>query len=289
MIRLSKKRWLASVVVSLLVVVPLTIVLLFKVPDSAHLVNTDGHTEQQSESQFKCMAFPQSGTPLDDSGEIDVLVWNIYKQSNKTWQSELSSQLTGKQLGLLQEVSMTSEFQQWLFHFDWVGQQAKAFEALDASTGVFNITQVYPHRICAQLDVEPWLRLPKSALFATYPLSNGETLAVGNLHGINFTFGTKAYSKQLLILTNKLKRHKGPVILGGDFNTWSDARENELRSIMSSAGLIEVDFNPDNRSEFVTGHVLDHLFYRGLSVVKAEAPISDASDHNPLIVSFRLE
>lgn len=289
MSKLWKKWWLSITVLCLLAVATLAIDAPLHVPESAHLINTDGQTEKQSESQFKCMAFPQSGTPIDEAGEINILVWNIYKQNGKDWRLELSSRLTGKQLGLLQEVSLTQEFKEWLFHFDWVGQQAKAFEAFDVSAGVFNITQVYPNRICAQLDVEPWLRLPKSALFATYPLSNGETLAVGNLHGINFTFGTKAYAKQLLILANKLKRHKGPVILGGDFNTWSDSRESELKKIMTGAGLVEVEYREDNRTEFITGHVLDHLFYRGLSLIMAEAPISDASDHNPLVASFKLK
>lgn len=78
------------------------------------------------------------------------------------------------------------------------------------------------------------------------------------------------------------------MILGGDFNTWSDSRSQALRKAMSNAGLIEVSFDPDNRSRFMDGEVLDHIYYRGLELKKAEAPTSDASDHNPLFASFAL-
>lgn len=58
------------------------------------------------------------------------------------------------------------------------------------------------------------------------------------------------------------------MILGGDFNTWSDSRSQALRKAMSNAGLIEVSFDPDNRSRFMDGEVLDHIYYRGLELKK---------------------
>lgn len=57
---------------------------------------------------------------------------------------------------------------------------------------------------------------------------------------------------------------------------------------LASIGLQEVAFDPDHRTTFITGLPLDHVFYRGLVLKKAEAPKSDASDHNPLLVSFQL-
>ncbi|GAM69091.1 hypothetical protein JCM19236_5404 [Vibrio sp. JCM 19236] len=58
------------------------------------------------------------------------------------------------------------------------------------------------------------------------------------------------------------------MILGGDFNTWSDSRSQALRKAMNNAGLIEVSFEPDNRSRFMDGEVLDHIYYRGLELKK---------------------
>lgn len=50
----------------------------------------------------------------------------------------------------------------------------------------------------------------------------------------------------------------------------------------------EVEFTPDQRLRFMTGLPLDHVFYKGLTLEQAQAPESDASDHNPMLVSFRL-
>ncbi|NMU84205.1 hypothetical protein HKB16_15060, partial [Vibrio parahaemolyticus] len=76
---------------------------------------------------------------------------------------------------------------------------------------------------------EPWLRLPKSALYSQYHLSNGEKLAVVNVHAINFTVGTKEYVSQLTALEMLLKHHVGPILFAGDFNSWSESRVNAMR------------------------------------------------------------
>ncbi len=61
-----------------------------------------------------------------------------------------------------------------------------------------------------------------------------------------------------------------------------------IKQEISGLGLKEAEFSPDHRTEFLTGLVLDHVFYRGLTLEKAEAPSSGASDHNPLLVEFSL-
>ncbi|GAD78321.1 hypothetical protein VEZ01S_01_01000 [Vibrio ezurae NBRC 102218] len=261
---------------------------MFFVPTSQHILLTDGITDSQQESPFECQEFAQNGAVLDNDGLIDVLVWNLYKQNRENWKPVLNQLLQGKQLALLQEVSLTDEFKDWLYQIKWVGQQAKAFEAFDVSAGVLNLAPVYPIRICAHLNSEPWLQLPKSALFATYPLSDGTVLAVGNLHAINFTAGTEEYQQQVLTLVDELQRHQGPVLFGGDFNTWSDTRMEALSAIMSQAHFKEAQFPRGQRSEFMNGHVLDHIYYRDLQLITAEAPTSDASDHNPLLARFAL-
>ncbi|GHY80674.1 hypothetical protein VCSRO169_1785 [Vibrio cholerae] len=132
------------------------------------------------------------------------------------------------------------------------------------------------------------MRLPKSAIYARYRLSDGQELVVVNLHAVNFTYGTQEYRQQLTALLDELRDFTGPVIVAGDFNSWSEARMALLSTQLASVGLQEVRFSPDNRTTFINGLPLDHVFYRGLQLEKAEAPISDASDHNPLLVRFRL-
>ncbi|CAM2770390.1 endonuclease/exonuclease/phosphatase family protein [Vibrio rarus] len=283
----TKRLWLSVVMVCVLLAV-LWFKFTFTVPEDEHLITTDGVADMQVASSFQCWSPAHASGFLDDNGYIDVLVWNIYKENRDNWQGELTDLIDGKQLTLLQEASLTDEFKDWLYQLDWIGQQVNAFDAFDVSAGVLNITHVYPKQACAQLDTEPWIQLPKSALFATYSLSNGEVLAVGNVHGINFTIGTKAYQEQLQRLADKLKQHQGPILLGGDFNSWSAERMSVLSHIMASVGLKEVTFDKGARTKFMYGHILDHIFYRDLQLIKAEAPTSDASDHNPMLAKFSI-
>ncbi|MCV5940289.1 EEP domain-containing protein, partial [Escherichia coli] len=65
-------------------------------------------------------------------------------------------------------------------------------------------------------------------------------------------------------------------------------RITAMKQALREANLREVQFSPDHRTQFITGLPLDHVFYRGLTLKNAKAPQSDASDHNPLLVSFTL-
>lgn len=256
----------------------------FTVPkqDQLSFISTSG-----VELSLECYKNSQAKL-LDHEKHINLLVWNIYKQNRENWEEELTKFSSGAQLVLLQEVSMTSDFQYWIQQQKWFGNQVDAFEAFDATAGVLNLSIDTPSAACAYTELEPWLRLPKSALYATYPLSDGTKLAVVNIHAVNFTYGTEEYHRQLNTLVEALLNHKGPVIVAGDFNSWSEARLKVMSQALQRVGLKEVSYDIDNRKQFITGLPLDHVFYRGLELIKAEAPISSASDHNPILVSFKL-
>ncbi len=87
------------------------------------------------------------------------------------------------------------------------------------------------------------------------------------------------------------KRPIRPGMSGGTYKPLSDADIARIHATaldaLEQVGLMEVAFEPDNRTQFITGLVLDHVFYRGLEVEKAKAPITDASDHNPMRVTFK--
>ncbi|WP_333002626.1 endonuclease/exonuclease/phosphatase family protein [Vibrio coralliilyticus] len=225
---------------------------------------------------------------IDNDGDINLLVWNIYKQNRGNWSQELTKYSSEKQLVLLQEASMTDELKEWMKQQLWFGNQVDAFKAFERSAGVLNLSKSLPKLACAYTELEPWLRLPKSAIYATYPLSDGQMLSVVNIHAVNFTYGTDEYQRQLGALVDKLRKHQGPIIVAGDFNSWSADRMAVMKSALDTLGVKEVSYYPDHRTQFITGLPLDHVFYRGLTLIKAEAPESDASDHNPLEVIFRL-
>ncbi|MGF1688242.1 endonuclease/exonuclease/phosphatase family protein [Photobacterium japonica] len=226
--------------------------------------------------------------PLDDHGDLTVSVWNIYKQQKDNWRSELEKVTQDSRLVLLQEASLNVPLKNYLDTAHWKVRMANAFRFLNTPAGVMNLSSVNAKSTCAYLAVEPWLRLPKSALLSEFNLSNGQTLAVVNLHGVNFSVGLDEYKAQFNKLKKVLDKHIGPIILAGDFNTWRQGRLDVVTQFAESLGLVDVQLAHDQRIK-VFGKPLDHLYYRQLDLVKAEAPATDASDHNPIIAQFTLQ
>ncbi|MGP8307362.1 endonuclease/exonuclease/phosphatase family protein [Vibrio sp. YIC-376] len=278
------KRFVLAIVFFFMAVV-LGFQIIFTVPDQPQIITQTG---EEITEDIQCIEFSDSQV-VDKNGELNVLVWNIYKQGKDNWQSALDALSADKQLLLLQEASMTESFKQWLVDGHWMSNQVSAFKALGSGAGVINVAQKLPEKACAYTSTEPWLRLPKSALYSQYRLSNGETLAVVNIHAINFTVGTDEYSSQISALEILVKQHTGPILFAGDFNSWNEYRLDAMKQALQQADLQEVTFEPDHRTQFITGQRLDHVFYRGLVLKNAKAPQSDASDHNPLMVSFTLD
>lgn len=259
--------------------------LIFVIPSQPSLITS---SQSISSDIYSCY---QNSTPkaIDVSDGLSITVWNIYKQNRSNWQSELNKLSAGSDLVLLQEARVTNDFRLWVTSSQWGSIRVNAFEAFKQSSGVLNLATHLPIEACAYTHEEPWLQLPKSALWSRYLLSNGEELAVINIHAVNFTFGTVDYASQLNSLTDKLQQYRGPVLFAGDFNSWSKSRFTVLKDALEKVGLTEVDFDPDNRTQFMTGLVLDHVFYRGLEVEKAKAPFTNASDHNPMLVTFKVK
>ncbi|MBY7661091.1 endonuclease/exonuclease/phosphatase family protein [Vibrio atlanticus] len=257
--------------------------LIFVIPQKPNLVTSSYSTSNDTYSCYQ-NSLPKS---IDVSDGLSLIVWNIYKQNRNNWQNELNQLTEGSDLVLLQEARMTKELSQWVTSGQWGSTRVNAFEVFEQSAGVLSLATHLPIEACAYTHEEPWLQLPKSALWSRYQLSNGEELTVINIHAVNFTFGTEDYKAQLKSLTDNLQKYRGPVIFAGDFNSWSEARFAVLKEALEKVGLTEVVFDPDNRTQFMTGLVLDHVFYRGLEVEKAKAPITDASDHNPMRVTFK--
>lgn len=256
----------------------------FTVSDTPEITTVRG---AQVDTELKCYHNP---TPeaLDDTGRLNVLVWNVYKQNRDNLLSELTERSQDRQLVLLQEASLDDQFLDWLQRSEWGSNQVSAFKAFDVSSGVLNLSRAMPKVACANLQVEPWLQLPKSGLYAEYKLSNGQTLIALNLHSVNFTLGTQEYKQQLDSFKQVLESHSGPLLIAGDFNSWSESRMEVLKNVLRNYQIKEVKFSPDHRKRFVTGLPLDHIFYRGMTLEATSTPESDASDHNPMLAEFVL-
>jgi endonuclease/exonuclease/phosphatase (EEP) superfamily protein YafD len=168
------------------------------------------------------------------------------------------------------------------------GWLAGSFTLNGHETGVLSAARVAAASACVQRAFEPLLQLPKAAAITRYEIGGSDaTLAVANVHAINFTLGLGEYRAQLQAVAHELADHRGPMIVAGDFNSWSVSRVEVLSEVMRGLGLAEVLPETDTRSRFM-GQQLDHVYVRGLDVVNASAPQVLSSDHNPVLATLRL-
>jgi len=250
--------------------------------------NHESPVAQGPESCRSAITSPSSADgPALDPTRIDLFVWNIQKGSNPRSLTDLSRMAGDKDLVLIQEARLEQQpiealerAQYWSF--------APGYKTAAASTGVMTLSNTTPLTHCYLTDREPWLRSPKAISITRFDLeSTDETLAVVNVHAVNFTFGVADFQKQIAKIEAALEAHRGPVILAGDFNTWRGGRLSALKEIAERLQLDELSFDIDNR---VTpfGSIVDRVFVRGLYAIEASTEIVDTSDHNPMSVTLSM-
>ncbi|MFD2180335.1 endonuclease/exonuclease/phosphatase family protein [Veronia pacifica] len=255
---------------------------LFVIPDRAKLSATGSEVEAQ------CRVYP-SGLAIDTDKSLTLAVWNIYKQQKRGWNKTLSTLADVSQLMLLQEAQGKPGMRTWVRTNEWHHDQAYAFSFANQVAGVMTLSRQLPREACAYLTTEPLLRLPKSAVKTVYPLSDGRLLSVVNIHAVNFTMGTEEYQEQLDTLIEAVMYFEGPIIIAGDFNSWSISRTRIMNEKMGSLGLKQVGFEPENDHRLrVFGFPLDHIYYRGLLLDGADVVETHTSDHSPMVVRFRI-
>ena len=219
---------------------------------------------------------------------FSLLNWNVEKAKDPSLVSEFAELARLSDLIFLQEAVPLKKTQTVI--------EQSLFEAFvrgyvqnEVETGVLTLART-PHLVhCQLLATEPWLRTPKATSVTLYPLADSnDTLLTVNLHAVNFSFGVKAYQGQLDRAAELIRGHEGPVIFGGDLNTWSDMRQGVLDSLADELGLIPIPFSPDHRTTQF-GKPLDHLFVRGLAWQSTKTKEVSTSDHNPLLATLRRE
>jgi endonuclease/exonuclease/phosphatase (EEP) superfamily protein YafD len=228
----------------------------------------------------------KASTGLDPES-IRIVTWNIHKQSDQGWQRDLATLAERNDLVLLQETVLDPSLREIVddARLRWV--MASSFLSSDIDIGVMTAARITPLASCTQRVVEPLLRLPKSAVISWFPIRGREqTLAVANVHAINFSLTLGAYRAQFQALAEALANHDGPMILAGDLNTWTAERAAVVEEIAGRLGLAEIMFKEDARSAFF-GHQLDHIFVRGLTLVQSSTTAVNSSDHNPVVATLR--
>ncbi len=219
---------------------------------------------------------------------ISILNWNIYKGQRENWASDFQRYTYKHDLVTIQEAHLDDELESMLDSEHQYWTLNTAFHYGGSATGVMTASRVKPLRSCGQHTVEPLIRFPKTSLISYYPIEGmDQTLLVANIHGINFTLGVDVYTSQLEKLYEVMKLHDGPIILAGDFNTWSGSRMQIVEGFAGMLALESLDYTNHNRTS-AFGNALDHVFYRGLDPVEHDTWHVTSSDHNPTRVSFRV-
>ena len=221
-----------------------------------------------------------------DSNNITLLNWNIYKGEEKNWAKDFRQLSDGQDLVIIQEARLSPEVKETLKEQSIHWTLNTGFVVNDEATGVLTGSRVKATSSCGLRTTEPFLRLPKTVLVNKYELSGtNEKLLVANIHSINFTLGTEVYSKQIKTLTAAIAQHQGPVVVAGDFNSWSENRKQIIEDMVAELSLKAVTYQSKNRVT-IFGNEIDHVFYRGMEATASEALQVTSSDHNPIKVTF---
>lgn len=264
------------------------------VPEQTQLVKNDlddrGVVSQSNceatQSQHYSDSAKKSSQELN-AQNITLLNWNIYKGQKDNWAEDFRKLSDGQDLLIIQEALLNPEVTETLKQQSIHWTLNTGFYFNDEATGVLTGSRVQPVSSCGMRTTEPFLRLPKTVLVNKYELSGtDEKLLVANIHSINFTLGTEVYRRQIENLTAAIAQHRGPVIVAGDFNSWSDQRKKIIENMVADLSLKAVTYTSHNRVK-IFGNAIDHVFYRGLETVSSEAQPVTSSDHNPIRVTFR--
>jgi endonuclease/exonuclease/phosphatase (EEP) superfamily protein YafD len=265
------------------------------IPEVPYVVSGrgDGAVIKQEASCREGRLASSDGSGGFHTGGIDpdgftLLSWNVMKGGRDGWDEDFARLAAGADLLALQEAYLTEPLRDLLRDRDYRWDMAAAFLNRKRETGVLTGSTATPAFFCVTRFTEPLIVIPKTALTSLYPVAETDLfLLVTNVHLINFTVDTGGYRALLRDLEEILSAHRGPLLLTGDFNTWSGRRMEVVKGLTGRLGLRAVEFPEEGPTAFF-GRRVDHVFYRGLEPVEARAVKVSTSDHNPLLVRFRV-
>jgi endonuclease/exonuclease/phosphatase (EEP) superfamily protein YafD len=224
---------------------------------------------------------------------IRCLLWNILKAKRNSWIADFSDLTADRDLVMLQEAVLNAPTDPIFIQntrFEWIMARSFRHPLTQIEHGVKTgaTAQAVQRRYYLSPHSEPLIQTQKLLLSTSYPLNGrDEHLLVLNMHAINFVSVAK-YVDQLDQLTVAIRDHQGPVILGGDFNTWNPSRLKHFQAVAGKAGLVEAVMQRQSKLVHMNQH-LDHLFYRGLRLRSVES-LSHyySSDHAPITATLEL-
>ena len=243
-----------------------------------------------ADESSECAQALSKGRQLEPAGGLanpfSMLNWNVEKAHHPELVTEFAAYAERSDLIFLQEAVPLKKAETVIAQSLYEAF-VRGYVQNEIDTGVLTLART-PHLVhCQLLATEPWLRTPKATSVTLYPLAGSDaSLLTINLHAVNFSFGVKEYRFQLEAAAALMRAHPGPVIFGGDLNTWSNRRQATLDAVTDELGLTAVPFSPDHRTSRF-GRPLDHIYVRDLTWKSSETVQVETSDHNPLIVTLQ--
>lgn len=234
----------------------------------------------------------RSGEPEREAfspARIRVAIWNMCKGAGGIlFEHDFRSLCYRSDLILTQEALLSRRSLRTFAERGFETMHAASYRRRDGlRDGVMTVSRVRSLDAASRIVCkypEPILKTPKAALVKFFRIEGcEERLMVVNLHAtlIRSVAGAVEEMEHLL---EHLPEHEGPLLLGGDFNTFTPAYFRAVSSVLGRIGLEYVPIADDPRAPLAA---LDQVFCRKLRPVKAEIDTTVRnSDHFPLLIEF---
>lgn len=237
--------------------------------------------------------------------ELTLITWNIAKNIRGNDEVHRLVSDHSPDILLIQEgISATCDlfgpsFHQCLFAPSWKKTSP------DIYTGVKVLSRFHlenPVHVPSP-SLEGFVFTPKATIIATLELPDGGKLMLINIHMLNFV-PLRHLESYLEAIYEHAADHVGPMIVGGDFNTWNSERLWAVQQFAAKTGTVEAFAYDENVAggrppawlfflkpfmQLDLDSPLDRWFYRGIEVVSCRYLAGfNSSDHAPVLLQVRL-
>jgi len=214
-----------------------------------------------------------------EAQNLEVVTWNIEKGADANWKNFVFENTHVDYWGIQEATDTTQKDFLNLTPYTYYNS---AWRNYNTDTGTLSASidsQNNLFKVVTNVS-EPLLRTPKSFIVSDLNSDCVEPVKIVNTHMINFKLGG-SYKKQLLQMSEYIKNHSGPLIVLGDFNNWNFLRTRTLKKWLDSHNLrTHIDNDKIDRSS------IDHIFYRGLTLLNYKKYNVGLSDHEPIKAEF---
>jgi endonuclease/exonuclease/phosphatase (EEP) superfamily protein YafD len=227
--------------------------------------------------------------PHFENRRIRLAIWNLCKGAGgRLFEHDYRMICFRSDLILTQEALLSEKALATFCEPGFEAVHAASYKRRDGiRDGVMTVARVCSTPIIRRIVCkypEPVFKTPKVALVTFYQLAGAShPLMVVNLHA-TLIRRVKLALEEMEHLIGSLPTHEGPMILAGDFNTFTPGYLRVISKALAAIGLKHVPIPADPRPAV---GALDQLFVRGLDVerIYVDTTVKN-SDHFPIFADL---